>query len=187
MIDTMILTPGQHNDAPQGNVPNLSEESQGQSPRPLVIDTSDVAEACRRIRAHLVELQTAKQKIDAQKLALERKIQMASSALAALQALDDESPVLLDPPARSSSDKRKKYQSGSIPHRIVTQTKKVLLQVGRPMRRGELLDQLVEGGLEIRASDPERYLSRMLREDPDFVHIEKMGYWLADMPYTAPA
>jgi hypothetical protein len=58
-----------------------------------------------------------------------------------------------------------------------------LLEKGRPMKRGELVLELERRGIPLAGSDKNKNLGTILWRHPkDFVHLEKFGYWLRDVP-----
>ncbi|MGA9599584.1 MAG: hypothetical protein WBS22_04900 [Methylocystis sp.] len=58
-----------------------------------------------------------------------------------------------------------------------------LLEKGRPMKRGELVLELQKRGIPLAGSDKNKNLGTILWRHPmDFVHLEKFGYWLRDVP-----
>jgi len=66
---------------------------------------------------------------------------------------------------------------------------KVLRREGRPLSRGKLTAALEAEGVKIIGTDKEsrsRYVGTILWRHPKrFVHVEKLGYWLADQPTDA--
>lgn len=69
------------------------------------------------------------------------------------------------------------------PHEISIQAEKVLLEVGRPMKRGELVKELIARGFQLAGKDKNKNLGTVLWRHPDkFVSLSGLGYWLTSLP-----
>lgn len=60
---------------------------------------------------------------------------------------------------------------------------RILNDVGRPLNRSELVDEIERRGVEIPSTDKQRYVGTILwRHDKTFRNIEGRGYWFVDRP-----
>lgn len=58
-----------------------------------------------------------------------------------------------------------------------------ILEAGKPMLRGELVDWIEARGVQIHSDDKPRYIGTILwRNDDRFENIEGRGYWLKGRP-----
>jgi hypothetical protein len=133
-----------------------------------------IHEAYRLVVDEVDQLRRAKRAID-------QKLEKAEAACNLLREL------LKTPPLKSKEvdehSKRnrsiKGFHKGSQTYEVVTRAKKILLEAGRPLKRSELLERMTAGGeFTITAREPARFIGRTLWEDPDFIHLPKIGYWL---------
>ncbi|MCG8559165.1 MAG: hypothetical protein MI824_05135 [Hyphomicrobiales bacterium] len=64
--------------------------------------------------------------------------------------------------------------------------KRVLLETGRPMTRGPLVEALEKRGIEVKGAEKAKYLGTVLwRMGDEFVNIEGEGYWPRGMDCPA--
>jgi malonyl CoA-acyl carrier protein transacylase len=69
------------------------------------------------------------------------------------------------------------------PEAIAKAVREILLTLKRPMKRGELVAELTARHVPITGGDKNKNLGTILwRHKNQFVHIEKLGYWLRDVP-----
>lgn len=69
------------------------------------------------------------------------------------------------------------------PSNIAATVRTILLENRRPMKRGELVAELEKRQIQLAGKDRNKNLGTILWRHPnDFVHLEKLGYWLRDMP-----
>ena len=62
----------------------------------------------------------------------------------------------------------------------------IITERGEPVSRPDLYKALLERGVVVRGTDPEKTLSTMLwRTEGQIVRVRGGGYWLADVPYEA--
>lgn len=84
-----------------------------------------------------------------------------------------------------TSESKNKSKSGAVkPSELVNIVRKELEDIGRPMRRGELVECLTNKGITLAGSDKNKNLGTILWRAPDvFVQLKTFGYWLKDTPY----
>jgi hypothetical protein len=59
----------------------------------------------------------------------------------------------------------------------------ILNDLGRPLRRGELVEQIEQRAVKIPSGDKERYVGTIIwRNRERFVSLQDLGYWLKDRP-----
>jgi len=64
--------------------------------------------------------------------------------------------------------------------------REVMLEMGRPLTRGELLEQFAARGTPIQGADPSKNMGTLMwRLSDHFVNIEGHGYWPRDVPCEA--
>ncbi|MBV1707525.1 MAG: hypothetical protein KGQ37_09990 [Hyphomicrobiales bacterium] len=69
------------------------------------------------------------------------------------------------------------------PAEIAGLVKTILREEGRPMKRGQLVAALERQNIPLAGNDKNKNLGTILwRHKNEFVHLERLGYWLADMP-----
>jgi hypothetical protein len=69
------------------------------------------------------------------------------------------------------------------PARIADIAARVILDAGRPLARGELVERIEKHGITIKSDDKPRYVGTILwRNAHRFMNIEGEGYWLKDRP-----
>lgn len=67
---------------------------------------------------------------------------------------------------------------------VVSLTKKILIEAGRPLSRQEILARMVELGFTLTVANPPKFIGKTLWAHKDFVHVDQQGYWLAS--HTKP-
>jgi len=73
------------------------------------------------------------------------------------------------------------------PKKIAERAKKVILEAGHPIQRGDLVRRIEESGLPIHSNDKGKYIGTVLwRNDDVFTNVEGHGYWIKDkdLPLT---
>ncbi|HEY0124836.1 MAG TPA: hypothetical protein VGC14_24335 [Rhizobium sp.] len=130
-------------------------------------------EAYRLVVDEVDQLRRAKRLID-------QKLEKAEAACDLLRQLLHNSPHRTkEIDGNSKTIRSKRFHKGSQTYEVVTRAKNILLEVGRPLTRSELLDHMTASGdFTVTARDPARFIGRALWEDPNFVHYPKIGYWL---------
>jgi hypothetical protein len=69
------------------------------------------------------------------------------------------------------------------PRDIALAARDVLLTRGKPMKRGEIVEELVRRGIPISGKDPNKNLGTILWRHPEmFVTLDNLGYWVKDTP-----
>jgi hypothetical protein len=69
------------------------------------------------------------------------------------------------------------------PSEIAGLVRTILLEAGRPMKRGELAAEMDRRQIPLAGSNRNKNLGTILwRHRNEFVHIGKLGYWLKDTP-----
>jgi hypothetical protein len=59
----------------------------------------------------------------------------------------------------------------------------ILRRAERPMRRGELVQEIEARGTKIPSADKQRYIGTILWRSPErFINLESFGYWLRNEP-----
>jgi hypothetical protein len=87
-------------------------------------------------------------------------------------------PSLPQPPTEPQ-----RTRGGVPPSDIAATVRAILLDSRRPMKRGELVAELEKRQIPLAGKDRNKNLGTILWRHPgDFVHLEKLGYWLRDMP-----
>ncbi len=70
------------------------------------------------------------------------------------------------------------------PGEVSSIAREVLLERGRPLKRGALVRAIEEKGFHLSGKDKAKNLGTILwRHNHDFVHIEKFGYWPRDLKF----
>ncbi len=80
--------------------------------------------------------------------------------------------------------KESKRSRGTVPPSDIAATVRLILSEARqPMNRGQLVAELERRGVPLAGKDKNKNLGTILwRHSGDFVHLEKFGYWLRDVP-----
>lgn len=69
------------------------------------------------------------------------------------------------------------------PSDVVENARKILLEHGRPMKRGHLVREFHSRNLLLAGTDKNKNLGTILWRHPkQFVSIERLGYWVKDVP-----
>ncbi len=69
------------------------------------------------------------------------------------------------------------------PSDIAATVKRILSDNGHPMKRSELVAKLEARGIPVAGKDKNKNLGTILwRHSAEFVHLEKLGYWLKGVP-----
>jgi hypothetical protein len=66
--------------------------------------------------------------------------------------------------------------------RLVEEAKRIILEAGRPLKRGELVRLLEREGLPVEGTDKAKVLGTNLWRSGKFEQIEGEGYWPRDVP-----
>lgn len=66
--------------------------------------------------------------------------------------------------------------------RLMEETKRLILEARRPLKRGELVRLLERDGLPVEGTDKAKVLGTNLWRSGQFEHIEGEGYWPRDLP-----
>lgn len=90
----------------------------------------------------------------------------------------------LPPPPLGVFEKEPQRTRGILPPSdIAAAVKSILSETGRPMKRGELVAELEKRHIPLAGKDKNKNLGTILwRHSTDFAHLEKLGYWLHDVP-----
>lgn len=68
------------------------------------------------------------------------------------------------------------------PDDIAAAVRAVLLEVGRPMKRGALVKELEKRQIPLAGTDKNKNLGTILWRNADkFINLDKLGYWLKDV------
>ncbi|MBX4961373.1 hypothetical protein [Rhizobium binae] len=62
---------------------------------------------------------------------------------------------------------------------VVSVTKKILREAGRPLSRQEILARMIDLGFTLTVANPPKFIGKTLWAHEDFVHVDQQGYWLA--------
>jgi hypothetical protein len=82
---------------------------------------------------------------------------------------------LKDPP------QRQRVRSALPPGDVAAAAREILIEIGRPLTRSQLVAALEERGIPLVGKDRNKNLGTILwRHRHQFVQIPKLGYWLAD-------
>jgi hypothetical protein len=69
------------------------------------------------------------------------------------------------------------------PADVAARARAVLIEEGRPMKRGQLVKALLNRGVHLAGADKNKNLGTILwRHKNQFVSLEKLGYWVKDVP-----
>lgn len=69
------------------------------------------------------------------------------------------------------------------PADVADSVAEILREAGRPMTRGEIADALSGRGIVLAGKDVNKNVGTILwRHQERFVNLEKLGYWLRDLP-----
>ena len=141
------------------------------------VSDTHLKDAYRNLVAEVSQLRRAKRVIDARLEKAEAARELVRQMIAA------ESPDFTEDRAatagqRKKRTKKKGFHIGSRTAEVVERSKVILISAGRPLQRAELLEQIEASGFHLDVSDPPRFVGRTLWDNPDFIHIEKRGYWL---------
>ncbi len=128
------------------------------------------AEAHRLVSAEIEHLRQTRRAIDAQ-------LKKAEAAKVLLQELLHTSAGPLE--GGKASREQKRFHRGSKTFEVVTRCKEFLHNAGRPLDRRDLLSLMQRSGFVLDVANPARFIGRTLWENPDFIHIQNQGYWLA--------
>lgn len=89
----------------------------------------------------------------------------------------------LPKPSEAILEEPKRVRGVIPPSNIAATVRIILSEARRPMKRGELVAELERRGLPMAGKDKNKNLGTILwRHSSEFVHIEKLGYWLKDAP-----
>lgn len=87
-------------------------------------------------------------------------------------------------PVAAASDERRASVSGMdlVPH-----IRRLILDVGRPQSRGDVVKALLERGIHVGGQEPATNIGTVMwRAKEAFINLKPLGYWPRDVPY-APA
>jgi hypothetical protein len=66
---------------------------------------------------------------------------------------------------------------------VVSVAREVLLEAGKPMKRGELVRAIEAKGIALTGKDKNKNLGTILWRHPElFVNLDELGYWPKDVP-----
>jgi len=133
-----------------------------------------IREAYRLVVDEVDQLRRARRAID-------QKLEMAEAACDLLRQLVKTPPLKgTEIDGRSKTIRSSKgFHRGSQTYEVVSRARDILLEAGRPLKRSELLERMIGSGeFTITAREPARFVGRTLWENPDFIHLPKIGYWL---------
>lgn len=69
------------------------------------------------------------------------------------------------------------------PMEVVKNARKILLEHGKPMKRGHLVREFRSRNLLLAGTDKNKNLGTILWRHPNqFVSLDKLGYWVKDVP-----
>jgi hypothetical protein len=89
-----------------------------------------------------------------------------------------EIPVIINP-----RDLQLRGQTTLPPDEVASHARAVLIESGRPMRRGQLVRALLARNVPLSGTDKNKNLGTILwRHKDQFVSLEKLGYWVKDVP-----
>lgn len=66
--------------------------------------------------------------------------------------------------------------------RLMDEARRLIVEAGRPLKRGELVRQLERQGLPVEGTDKAKVLGTNLWRSGKFEQIEGEGYWPLDLP-----
>ncbi len=85
---------------------------------------------------------------------------------------------------KGTKTEQKKTTGNPSKEEVADVTRELIRKRGAPIPRRELLELLLNEGLQIRGTDREKVLSTMLwRMKREVVSLPRVGYWLAEEPY----
>lgn len=88
---------------------------------------------------------------------------------------------------RSASAPEEKTQEAIAGMALVPYIRRTILDVGRPLSRGEVVNALAERAIQVGGQDPATNVGTIMwRAKADFVNLKPHGYWPRDVAY-APA
>ncbi|MFG1402640.1 hypothetical protein [Xanthobacter sediminis] len=132
----------------------------------------DYQEVLRDLRAKKRALQEQLAEIDKAIKALENV--SPSLSLQRSLFLDDQ----LTAPEHSAPQR---VRGELAPYEVANLAREVLIESGRPMRRGELVQALESRGVPLAGKDKNKNLGTIMWRHADmFVSIERLGYWPKD-------
>lgn len=71
------------------------------------------------------------------------------------------------------------------PVEVARHARNILIEHGRPLKRGALVRALMEKGVPLAGSDKNKNLGTIMWRHPDmFVHLDGFGYWPKDIPLS---
>lgn len=67
---------------------------------------------------------------------------------------------------------------------VIDVSRQLLVEAGRPMERGEILEAFLARGYSLEVKNPPKFIGKTLWASSDFVHVDKRGYWItgAEVP-----
>jgi len=86
--------------------------------------------------------------------------------------------------ADGAQAKRARVNDNPKPKEVVEAAVKLIREIGRPMTRREIREQLAERGMVVNGADPVKALGTMLWRSGSerLTQIEGRGYWPSDLP-----
>ena len=89
----------------------------------------------------------------------------------------------LTPTQRETPNPSPRARNAIAPRDLALAAKDVLLAAGKPMKRGDIVQELSRRGIEIAGKDPNKNLGTILwRHQEMFVTVNALGYWVKDVP-----
>ncbi|PWB83516.1 MAG: hypothetical protein C3F11_06190 [Methylocystaceae bacterium] len=87
------------------------------------------------------------------------------------------------PPTPGVEASRKRPRGILPPEDVAAAVRATLLEVGRPMKRGELVAELMSRQIPLSGKDKNKNLGTIIWRHPQhFVSLEGLGYWVRDVP-----
>jgi hypothetical protein len=142
------------------------------------------------IQAMLSQLRAAKKHKEAEKRRLEGDINQIDKAIERLEkTLKEEGGLvaklqqegLISLPMDYPEPKRERGILS--PDAIASEVRQLLLELKRPMTRGQIVQELEFRGIPLSGKDKNKNLGTILwRHKHQFVQLAKLGYWVRDVP-----
>ena len=92
--------------------------------------------------------------------------------------------TIASPPTVETKE-RQRVRGVLSPDEIARIVREILLEAGHPMKRGELVGELEKRQIPLAGTNKNKNLGTMLwRHKSQFVSLDKLGYWVRDVPLT---
>jgi hypothetical protein len=143
---------------------------------------SEFEELLARFRRQEQSIEEALLRIRRVIAALEQAKAAWGDGPAAAEALESLARTLPKPPDMPLNEP-KRSRGIVAPADVAATVRVILSETRRPMKRGELVHELERRGIPMAGKDKNKNLGTILwRHSAEFVHFEKLGYWLKDAP-----